>query len=208
MKGLASEWRRLTGSGALLLLSLMVDAGLILGGMAYLDDAEATLAKLRASIVSMREQQRRTEGQNRELERLQPRYERLRALGVPGEESGMRWVEALLALEKELKLPMPLQYKLEPARPFPGAPARGGDERTQLFVSPMEITFGMVHEGDLFETIGFLERRQAGLFRFLRCRMALAGKEAGERAFKTGVNLLGECGLEWFTIREVEGKGK
>ncbi|MBF0296789.1 MAG: hypothetical protein HQL96_16515 [Magnetococcales bacterium] len=208
MKGLAGEWRRLTGSGALLLFSLLVDAGMILGGMAYLEDAEETLAKLRASIATLREQQRRNEGQNRELELLQPGYDRLRALGVPGEEPRMRWVEALHDLERELKLPAPVQYKLEPARPFTGAPVQGGGERMRLFVSPMEITFGMIHEGDLFEMIGVLERKQVGLFRFLRCRMALAGREAGEKAFRSGVNLTGECGLEWFTIREEEGKGK
>ncbi|MEO5331120.1 MAG: hypothetical protein H7839_03790 [Magnetococcus sp. YQC-5] len=203
------EWKLLTGSVLLLLFSLVVDAAMIMGGIYYQDEADDNLAKLKKSIAVLRSQKQQQEDQGHILATIQPQYERLRQQGLVGPEPRMSWVEALKDAEKVLQLPGPIHFKLEPSRPYVPPFPLPTNKDFQLFASRMEVTVGLLHEGDLLEWIEFMEQKQVGLFHFKQCKLQGVGKELQEeQKLKVGINLQGFCVMDWFNLREMEQKIK
>ncbi|MBF0153202.1 MAG: hypothetical protein HQL64_05630 [Magnetococcales bacterium] len=209
MKNSHIEWKMLTGSMVLLLLSVLVDIGVILAGLQYSSDAVDNMDKLNKTIATLQGQKRRQEEQNQLLVVMKPKHEELLRRGVVGQEPRMSWVEAIKEAEQVLRLPSSILFKLEPARLIspPPVPLAGND--LQLFASHMEITLGLAHEGDLFDFIAFLEKKNVGLFHFKKCKLqAVTNDGQTGQTPRIGVNLQGVCHLEWFTFREAHGKAK
>lgn len=211
MNAPAIEWKLLTSALLVLGLSLLVDVGMIVGGMQYRDEAEEHLDKLHKTIATLQKQKKEMSTQSRILAEIMPRYERLRQRGLVGVESRMGWMESLKEAEQSLKLPAPIRYKLEPARPlvppFPPPPNSG----FQLFSSRMELTLGLLHEGDLFNLIDFLEKKRVGVYHIRQCGLRHQPRDPKEGAATgpgPGVNLQGGCVMEWFSLRETEVKNR
>ncbi|MBF0427904.1 MAG: hypothetical protein HQL94_03210 [Magnetococcales bacterium] len=187
--------------------SLLLDVGLITVGWYYNDDAEVSLEELQKKIASLRAQLKKQENQSQILAMMQPKYDALRQLGAIGPEPRLQWVEALHEAETTLKLPTPIRYKLDPIRlytpPFPLPQGQG----FQLYASRMELTLGLVHEGDLFDLMDFLEKKKVGFFQFTQCKLDTMTNEPLEgKKLKAGVNLKGMCLLEWFTFQSMDNK--
>ncbi|MBF0626801.1 MAG: hypothetical protein HQL91_01130 [Magnetococcales bacterium] len=204
------EWRLLTRAMVLLLVALVSGIGMILVGWHYLDDANLVLDKLRRSIVALQNNLLQQEEQGRVLAMIQPRYDALRQQGVIGPEPRLQWVESIREAEAALKLPVPIKYKLDPARAYtPGYPVPPSQDY-QLFASRMEMTIGMLHEGDLLALIAFLAQKKAGLIQFTQCRMQPQSdaKPAGKAGSRFKVNVQATCQVEWFNFRETESKSR
>ncbi len=203
------EWKMLTGTLVLLFLSLLIDSALIISGLYYQEDAETNLQKLKKTITTlqMRKQQQNTQQQL--LDKARPKFTELQAKQLIGPEPRMRWFETLKDAELALKLPAPIRFQLEP--PHLHTPAFPISENThfQLFSSQMKLNFGLLHEGDLFDLIHYLEQKKVGLFHIKQCTLqSVDTKSSQNRPLANEVNLQGNCTLDWFSFQNKENKNR
>ncbi|NGZ05940.1 MAG: hypothetical protein G8237_06240 [Magnetococcales bacterium] len=209
MKNGPIEWKLLYRSLALLLLALLVGSGIMYGGWDYHMDAENALAKLRSQITALQGQKQQQAQLDQQLNQALPMHETLRQRGVVGTGARLQWVEILKEAEQQLKLPGPIRYKLEAARPVTTPFPLPAMPELQLQASRMELNLGLLHEGDLVALIDFLANKKTGLYHFVMCRLQPTGdptQESGKLSFE--VHIQGLCHLEWFNFREQETQKK
>ena len=125
-------------------------------------------------------------------------FEQFTENGYIGEERRLSWIEALQAVNRELKLPV-LKYDI---RPRQATELRDTDfvlnDKLTLYESVMQLNLGLLHGGDLFVLLSELKKRASGLFEVRGCDLRLASAELQFDAQHPNVNAL--CELAWYTI--------
>jgi hypothetical protein len=107
--------------------------------------------------------------EERIIEAQYPTFKALYAKGIIGEERRLSWVEALRQAGATLRVPK-IDYRIEAQKVFvPEATLDTGP--FDVNVSEMNLSLGLLHEGDLVRVLAQLERNSAGLFSVERCTM-------------------------------------
>ena len=125
-----------------------------------------------------------------------PAFRNLYQRGVLGPEQRLSWLEALKLAGDEVKPPK-LGYQIQGqtnfAAEFP-VNTGGFDIRT----SDMELSMGLLHEGDLFAVLSTLDDHAAGLFSVSECDLVRANFTARSEALSERLEAV--CQLRWFTL--------
>ncbi|MEO5362290.1 MAG: hypothetical protein H7838_01505 [Magnetococcus sp. DMHC-8] len=181
---------------AILMVTMM---GGLAGGLYYRDDMLTQVETLQQRLKSLQDQNRLRAEQTRRLGHYQTRFDAYRAIGAfAQEEPRLRWVEQVLEVEKSLSLPVPLRFKLDVRQPVtPPTAAQKGS--SGLFASRMEVTMGLLHEGDLLAFFKRLANRRFGVYDIRSCKMERLHTPAGGRTpLKVEANLTAVCQINWY----------
>jgi hypothetical protein len=132
------------------------------------------------------------------LERYYRRYSELQLLGFVGRENRLDWIATIRSAAKGLDLPN-VTYSLEPQLQVirPVQPASSSAD-IQVFLSRLEIEFGLVHELDLLRFFDRLELEAPGLMKVDRCNMMRQSKEDDALVAESNINA--NCSLMIFSV--------
>ena len=125
-----------------------------------------------------------------------PRFNSLYEQGILGQEQRLTWLESLKIAGDRIKPPK-LGYQLRGQTDFDSdlqINAGGFDIR----VSDMELTMGLLHEGDLFSVLDVLDKNASGLFSVSECDLSRANITA--RSQELSERLEAVCQLRWYTL--------
>jgi hypothetical protein len=157
------------------------------------------VAQLRSQDKALKEARERHERSGLERQAIQeylPGYRSLQQEGLVGEEQRIEWIESLRAANKQAGL-FGVAYQIEARKPFSLA---GLDSVAAQYVhqTPMKLSFGVVHEGDLMRFLETLGTQKSGLFLIKRC--AISRLARNDNPGPRQANLNAECDLAWLTI--------
>ncbi len=202
--------QRLRQQIILLVVSLVVAIGGIAGGFYYRDEMDTQEAEGQHRLQSLFDQKRAQEAQTQQSSLYKSRFEAYQAIGVfDPEEPRWRWVEQLLAVEKGLHLPVPLHFKLDVRQPFTSSiPTLKRVDG--LFSSRMEVTMGLLHEGDLLDFFQQLANHGYGVYDVRSCRVERLHTLAdAQEDLEMEPHLQAICHLNgyWYDLTRTRGKG-
>lgn len=132
------------------------------------------------------------------LERYYRRYSEFQALGFVGRESRLDWIETIRVAAKGLDLPN-VTYSMEPQLQAvrPVQPASSSAD-IQVYLSRLEIEFGLVHELDLLRFFARLELEAPGMMKVDRCEMLRQIHD--EEVLNAETNINANCSLMIFSV--------
>ena len=195
------NWLTKSLSGALAVGALLALVGL---GALYVshqlhnvaqEQARATAQERRAALTKLAQTRRERE----EIGNTLDQYQNLRRKGVVGLEHRLDWVDALLIVREENKLP-DLKYSIAPQKPldYPEVPK---SNEIETLTSTMKLDLAMVHEGDLFRALAGLRRMLPPYVSVSDCSMERVESSSAQ----TSARLRGTCTLDLITLRENNG---
>ena len=195
------NWLTKSLSGALAVGALLALVGL---GALYASQQvhDAAQEKAQAAAQERRAAQMKLAQTRREREEIGntlDQYQNLRRKGVVGLEHRLDWVDALLIVREQNKLP-DLKYSITPQKPldYPEVPK---SNEIETLTSTMKLDLAMMHEGDLFRALAGLRRMLPPYVVVNDCGMERV--ESG--AAQTSARLRGTCTLDLVTLRENNG---
>jgi hypothetical protein len=149
------------------------------------------------------QQRLRTSGQEKEtIIKYLPQYQHLIDIGFIGQEKRLEWVDGLRKIHKDRKL-FNISYSINPQEPYTVGflPNLG---RFTLNRSLMKLELSMLHEGDLILLVDELRTAQASPFIVRSCELT---RITGAKSNNFVPNMLGECEIDWLTLREPVNAG-
>lgn len=192
-------WRGIRGALIFFVLSVVACAAMILGASAALDDATAEYGIRKKRLDQARTRYLQLDEEMATVDAYLPRFRRLAQTGFLGEERRLTWIEALRNAAERLELPE-LRYHLSPrqSHSLPDFPIDTGPYR--IHASEMQLTMGLLHEGDLFSLLAELDRHALGLYSVTYCRLRRVERESWDDPARANLNA--ECVLRWYSLEE------
>ena len=188
-----ADWSVLRGALGVFVICALLSV-IMLGASHFF--AEDMASEFRAHHGKFRDASRKylaVDEEERAIAEHYPTFVELYHRGVIGDEHRLSWVEALGGAASELALPA-LSYKIDAQQPYtPDFPL--GTGAFDVRVSRMDLSVGLLHEGDLERLLALLSARAEGLFSARDCELR---RSAGAAA--PGANLTAACILEWYTL--------
>lgn len=134
--------------------------------------------------------------EERIIDEFYPDFVRLYRRGLIGRERRLSWIEALRHAATAIRIPE-LGYKLEPQRDWrPDLDLALGSY--ELKSSTMNLTLGLLHEGDLLALFERLEQHAQGQYTVRSCEIR---SQEGELTLDPqAVNIHANCALDWLTL--------
>ncbi len=180
----------------LAILAVVLAAGT--AGVGYtgskLDHARAVLQNQRSALEHAQYRYRKSGEEQQIIVRYLSEYRRLEQEGFIGPERRIDWIDALRAADRELRM-FGVTYQIGAQQPYPGTDGLDAGP-LRLWQSPMRLTFGLLHEGDLMHFFNALDRLHAGVFVLEGCTVArMEGASPGYRP-----HLQADCQLNWITL--------
>ena len=166
------------------LLALPLVACLVLlgAGSALITWTEGREAVQRAELEAARGERARTKErlmriaeEEKEVREKIAVYQRLKALGILGEERRLEWADAMSRIRTERELP-DLRYRVERQRPLatvPGKPAP-----VEFYASVMRVELALLHEGDLLRFLADLRASGNAYYAVRSCALSRIGGPA------------------------------
>ena len=125
-----------------------------------------------------------------------PTFINLDKLGILGKEHRLNWLETLRLAGEKIRLPE-ISYRVNSQGVYePEFPVDLGGY--DIYVSEMDLTLGLLHEGDLLDLFHELDSGAEGLYSAARCDANRAGD--GEEFDPARPTITANCQLHWFTI--------
>ncbi len=125
-----------------------------------------------------------------DLHRYLPRYQRLIAEHIIGDEQRLEWIETLESIQANLHLPG-LKYDFDPRRPL-AAPVGLTLMHHKLLTSPMKLEVFTLHEEQLVNTLEAIHQRVVGLPVLRGCEMTPTSTGNARTAT--------QCQYDWITL--------
>jgi hypothetical protein len=202
MKITGKDLTRLKLPALAFLAAATVSFALVSLSSGYRDRVERELRTQASAMQEARNRYQRS-GEEREIIlRYLPVYQQLEQQGFVGAERRINWLEGLRTANAEAGL-FGVDYQLRPQEPFPLAD-KSNPIAPRVLHSQMNLSMGLVHEGDLMRFLRALAAQQAGLFALTSCaleRNGLSSTPAPRQA-----NLTAQCKLSWVTVAADVGK--
>lgn len=191
------DWFYLKGPIITLLVSILVFAGLVIGGYQY---EKLQQEEYQKAVVTLRATHRLYSNMVNDIDLLdqyRTLYSDYKSSGLVGKERRLSWIESLEATNEVLRLPT-LTYDLNPQEEFkrPGFRAKRG---VAVNSSPMELHMGLLHEEDLFALLEGLRQSIRNLFTVDSCSINRPSPVSSSLDTKRA-NLMGNCTIRWVTI--------
>lgn len=129
-------------------------------------------------------------------------YQRLKSLGILGEERRLEWADAMTRIRTERELP-DLRYRVERQRPLSSVP--GKPAPVDFYASTMRVELALLHEGDLLR---FLADLRASGNAYYAVRFCSVSRLGGAPSAVAGLapRLRAECEIDLITI--IDGAAK
>ncbi|MDZ7748279.1 MAG: hypothetical protein U5K43_05120 [Halofilum sp. (in: g-proteobacteria)] len=188
-------------------LAVVMAAGL-LGLTVALADARIeqharALERARAGLAEASRRQREASREQALHARYAQRFRQMQRRAWIGGGRRLRWIETLQRVNGELLLPR-LRYEIGARRALVPAGADLGDGRLRLYHTPMTLTLGALHEGDLLAVLDALAASGGGVPALARCGLARAPGRARTRFRAGSANLDIACVLHWYALELVD----
>lgn len=157
--------------------------------------AERSLAAARDARSQAKERLMRIAEEEREVNEKLEVYQRLKDIGILGEERRLEWADAMGRIRSELELP-DLRYRVERQQPLKTVPGKPAD--VEFYASTMHVVLALLHEGDLLRFLGDLRASGNAYYAVRACTVG----RAGQAAAITGLapRLRAECDIDLITI--------
>tara|TARA_R110000782_G_scaffold166718_9_gene258642 strand:- start:598 stop:1218 length:621 start_codon:yes stop_codon:yes gene_type:complete len=195
------DWDILRGSIILFCICLTVGGGLI-GGAYYFNSKLSKELKQNKSIFqSISQRYLDVDQEEKLLHEYVPQFVALYDKGVIGPEKRLNWIEALRQSGEDIKLPG-LRYSLDSQEVYTPE-YEINYNGFALYSSTMELNLGLLHEGDLFELLKYIDRHAAGSYTISECTFRMNGNEI--KMNKEQANISADCLLHWITIDLASG---
>ncbi len=175
------EWRALRGVLGVFALCALLAAGMLTASNFFWREKNLDY---QANFARFREASRRylaVDDEERVIEAQYPAFKHLYARGIIGQERRLSWVEALNAAGAKLQVPE-IDYRIDAQKRYtPEMALESGP--FEVNVSDMQLSLGLLHEGDLTRLLAALTRDSAGLFSVEQCEVTREGglKRARQR---------------------------
>ena len=180
---------------AVLLIALAIAAGLWSTGGTSKARGERDAAAARKVEIEKRLGRVRTEEQ--EIKARTQQFQKMELAGMIGQEKRLEWTELLRDLQRQLRLPG-MNYEFGPQVPLESV--AGADYA--FHSSQLKIQLRVLHEEDLLNFVGQLQKEAKALVVLRGCKLS---RPPGGSATRDATQLVGECTMEWITLRRASG---
>ncbi len=136
------------------------------------------------------------------LHNYYPQFVKLYNQGIIGHEKRLNWIEALRQAGENVKLPL-LTYSINSQEEHIPEYSINYSGYT-LYRSSMELNLGLLHEGDLFKLLDYLNQSAEGIYTLSECTFRMNGNKI--QFEKDHANISASCLLHWITINLVGGQ--
>ena len=116
--------------------------------------------------------------------------------GIIGREKRLNWIEALRQAGENIKLPS-LTYSINSQEEHVPEYVINYNGYS-LYRSSMELNLGLLHEGDLFKLIDYINNNADGIYTLSECTFTMSAREI--RYDRDYANVSASCLLFWLTI--------
>jgi hypothetical protein len=202
MKITGKDLTRLKFPALIFLAAATVSVALVSLSSGYRDRVERELRIQENALRDARNRYQRSGDEREIILRYLPVYQQLQQQGFIGAERRINWLEGLRLANAEAGL-FGVDYQLRAQEPFPLAD-KSNPIASRVLHSQMNVSMGLVHEGDLMRFLHALAAQQAGLFALTSCILERNGLSSAPAARQA--NLAAQCKLSWVTVSADEGK--
>ena len=193
---LKRQLNRLGAAVALLLLSLLA-AGVML--VVTGDFANTRIAQQRQQedlLNSLRDRLQNLQNERRIQREFGARYARYREQGVFIGNQRLGWVETIKRASQDLKLPG-MHYSLS-ARQAHRSETISDSGGLGVYLTPISLKLGLLHEGDLLSLDTLLRESKLGLYDMKHCTLRMIRKVTFETVSEP--NITAECTIDWISF--------
>ncbi len=190
------DWSLLKSTMLLFGVCVVICSGLV--GATYYFDAklEKELRKNKAIFQSISRRYLDVDQEEKLLLDNYPEFVALYNKGIIGREKRLNWIEALRQSGEKIDLPL-VKYSIKSQESFvPGFQVNYSGYA--LYRSSMDLSLGLLHEGDLFKLLNFINKTAEGAFTISECSFKPAVKKIQYN--KGQANITVSCLLHWITI--------
>lgn len=187
------DWGPLVAPGVAALLAVALLAAVWHFTGAWRDDRHAEFTRARAELDRAASRYRNASDDQEVYAQYAARFRDMSERGWIGPEQRLGWIEALQGINEELKLPT-LRYDIERQRVVD----RHGSDRLVLHRTPMRLSFGALHEGDVVNLFARLRAEADGLLAVHGCD--LARQSDSIRLDGDSANIDVRCAFDWYTL--------
>ena len=190
------DWAVLRGAIGVFSISLLI-AGIFLSASYYFrEEMETEYLSHHARFRDVSRKYLAIDEEERIIEQHYPAFVQLYESGILGQEHRLNWLESLRRAGDGIQLPQ-ISYQINSQSIYEAEfPVRLG--AFDIYVSEMDLTIGLLHEGDLMGLLDALNRDAEGLYSVSHCEAKRVNE--GSEFDHTRPTIMAACRLNWFTI--------
>jgi len=195
------DWGILKGAIILFCICLVLGGSLITWSYYFNSKLNKELRQNKALFQSVSRRYLDVDQEEKLLREYFPQFVSLYNRGIIGREKRLNWIEALRRSGEEINLPA-LRYSINSQEQFvPEFTVNYGGYA--LYRSSMELNLGLLHEGDLFRLLNYIDENAKGAYTISECTFRINGSEIVFE--KNRANISAACVLNWLTIDLASG---
>jgi hypothetical protein len=191
--------------GPLIVFSICVVIAISLIGTSYYfnDNLNKEYKRNKSIFQSISRRYLDVDQEEKLLRDYYPQFVKLYNKGIIGREKRLNWIESLRQAGEKVQLPS-LNYSISSQEEHIPEYSINYSGYT-LYRSSMELNLGLLHEGDLFKLLNYINRAADGTYTISECTFSMNG--AGVQFEKTHTNISASCLLYWISIDLAGGQG-
>ena len=195
------DWSILKGAMILFSICLVLSSSLSIWSYYFNSKLSKELKQNKVLFQSISRRYLDVDQEEKLLQEYFPQFVSLYNRGIIGREKRLNWIEALRQSGEKIKL-SGLRYSINSQEEFnPEFPVNYGGYT--IYRSSMELNLGLLHEGDLFTLLNYIDKKAEGSYTISECTFNKAG---GQIVFeKNQTNITATCVLNWLTIDLANG---
>jgi hypothetical protein len=191
-----ADWSILRGTLIGFTLCVVIAGAMVSASLYFKQSMEREYRVHHSRFRDASQQYLAVDEEERIIEEFYPDFVRLYRAGLIGPERRLSWLEALRKAGPAIRMPE-LNYKLDARRVWqPDFQLALGSYT--LHASTMNLSLGLLHEGDLLALFALLDRDALGQYSVRSCE--LRAPEGEITLDPRAVNIRTECKLDWLTI--------
>ncbi|MBL1141978.1 MAG: hypothetical protein HND53_08115 [Proteobacteria bacterium] len=190
------DWSILKGPLVVFCICLVFSSVLVGGSYYFNSDLEKEYNNNKNLFQSISRRYLDVDQEEMVLRDFYPKFVNLYNRGIIGQEKRLNWIEALRQAGEKVELPS-LTYSINSQEEHIPEYNINYSGYT-LYRSSMELTLGLLHEGDLFKLIEYINNTAEGIYTLTECSFNQNGKEI--QYVKDNANITASCLLYWITI--------
>ncbi len=190
------EWGILKGALVLFSSCIILSAALISGSLYFDKKIEKELRRNKSLFQSISRKYLDVDQEEKLLLEYYPKFVALYKKGIIGREKRLDWIEVLRQSGEKIQLPS-LKYTIKSQELYrPGYQINYSGYA--LYRSSMDLKLGLLHEGDLFKLLNYINNNAVGTYTISDCEFNQGGSEI--QFNKNHANVTVSCTLSWITI--------
>ncbi|MGB1799523.1 MAG: hypothetical protein ACPHLK_01695 [Gammaproteobacteria bacterium] len=190
------DWSILKTPLVMLCVCLVIASALIGTAYYFNSSMEKEFKNNRSIFQSISRRYLDVDQEEKVLRENYPKFVALYNQGIIGQERRLNWIESLRKAGEVIGLPS-LSYSIKSQEGYvPEYPINYSSYA--LYRSSMELNLGLLHEGDLFKFIDYINKNADGIYTISECDFKKGANEVSYEKGKANVSVT--CLLYWITI--------